>query len=77
VEIDPGPLSFDHVKVGWVAKGWLNWSSACAENSCRPRFGRLTLDGETRMLVNVWFTVALTELVTVRPPESAMVTLKV
>ena len=32
--IEPRPLTFDQVKLGWTARGWTNWSSAWAENCC-------------------------------------------
>src|SRR5205807_1599057 len=72
--IDPRPLSFDQVKLGWIARGWLNWSSAWAVNCCRARFARVTIAGVTTMLVRTWLTVTFTLLLAVRPPVSAMVT---
>ena len=32
--IEPRPLTFDQVKLGWTARGWTNWSRAWAENCC-------------------------------------------
>ena len=46
--IDPRPLSFDHVKLGWIAMAWANWSSALAENCCGAWNGSVTDDGVTR-----------------------------
>jgi len=72
--IDPRPLSFDHVKLGWIAMARANWSSASAENCCRVPNASVTDDGATTMLARIGFTVTLTVLVAVRPPVSAMVT---
>ena len=33
--IEPMPLTFDHVKLGWMARGLLNWSSAWAVTRAR------------------------------------------
>ena len=64
---EPGPVDVQ-VKVGWVAIGLPNWSSAMALNCCVPPSATLTEVGVTTIEVSVWLTVTLTsELVMLSP----------
>ena len=72
---EPRPVEVQ-VKVGWVAIGLPNWSRATALNCCVPPSATLTGVGVTTIEVSVWLTVTLTELVTLSPSGSVMVTCK-
>ena len=55
------------LKVGWVTRLVPNWSRAVAVNCWVAPVLTVALAGETTMLVNVWLTFTVTELVAVKP----------
>jgi hypothetical protein len=62
------------VNVGCAVKALPNWSLPVAVNCCVPAAFRLADVGLRVIVVSVWFTVTVTELVAVREPGSVIVT---
>ncbi len=74
--IDPIPDVLLQANPGWLDNAMPNWSLATALNCWLPFSFRPAVPGATAMLVSVWLTVTLTELLTLLVP-SLIVTVNV